>query len=167
MFKKRFSKLETYYLYHLTQLLQIFSRSIQCRIRKLMPLVGDPSGWGDRTRSLFIYVSHEATKMVSRWQRVYRVGSLVASCVTSTVQAEETRLKRQRCHYSQTSRAQSPFNLSYTWCNMLLTGLHYSPVVSIPFFLPSISSILPLHPHPLRARELGVIIIVNAYKITY
>ena len=35
------------------------------------------------------------------------------------------------------SCAQSPRNHSYTWCNMLLTGLHHSPVVSIPLLLPS------------------------------
>ena len=51
----------------------------------------------------------------------------------------------KRFHHSQTSRAQSPLNHFYTWCNTLLTGLHHSPVVSIPLFLPSNSSILPLH----------------------
>ena len=39
----------------------------------------------------------------------------------------------KRCYHSQTSRAQSPLNQFYTWCNMLLTGLHHSPVVSITF----------------------------------
>ena len=51
----------------------------------------------------------------------------------------------KRCHHSQTCRAQYPFNPFYTWCNMLLTGLHHSPVVNIPLLLPSNSSILPLH----------------------
>jgi len=63
----------------------------------------------------------------------------------------------KRCHYSQASRAQSALNPFYTWCNMLLTGLHHSPVVSNPILLLSNPSILPLH---LRARELGVIIIM-------
>ena len=51
------------------------------------------------------------------------------------------------CHYSLTSRAQSPLNHFYTWRNMLLTGLHHSPVVSIPLLLllPSNSSILPVY----------------------
>ena len=40
-----------------------------------------------------------------------------------------------------------------TWCNMLLTGLHHSTIVSIPL-LPSNSSRLS---SPLRARELGEI----------
>ena len=56
----------------------------------------------------------------------------------------------KHCHYSQTSRAKSPLNPFYTWCNMLLTGLHHSPVVStLLLFLPSNSSILPLHLVPL------------------
>ena len=56
------------------------------------------------------------------------------------------------CHYSQTSRAQSPLNPFYTWynhhvaTNMLLTGLHQSPVVSIPLLLPSNLTIIPLQP---------------------
>ena len=40
-------------------------------------------------------------------------------------------------------------NPFYTWCNMLLTGLHHSLVVGIPLFLPSNSSILPLYFLPL------------------
>ena len=71
----------------------------------------------------------------------------------------------KRCHNSQTSRAQSPLNNFYTWCNMLLTGLPHSPVVSIPLILPSNTSILLLHltsllPSPLSAWELGAIIIM-------
>ena len=50
-----------------------------------------------------------------------------------------------RCHYSQPSRAQFPFQPFYTWYNMLLTGLHQSPVISIPLHLPSNSSIFPFH----------------------
>ena len=37
---------------------------------------------------------------------------------------------RKCCHHSQTSRVQSPLNLFHTCCNMLLTGLHHSPVLS-------------------------------------
>ena len=55
----------------------------------------------------------------------------------------------KRCHYSQTSRAQSPLNPLYTWSNMLLTGLHHSPVVSIPLLLPWNPCMLPLHLPPL------------------
>ena len=51
----------------------------------------------------------------------------------------------KRCHNSQTSRAQFPLNYFYTWCNMLLTGSHHSPVVRIPLIIPSTSFILPLH----------------------
>ena len=51
----------------------------------------------------------------------------------------------KRCHQSQTSCAQLWLKPFYTWCNMLLTGLHHSSVVSIPLLLPSNSSILPLH----------------------
>ena len=49
------------------------------------------------------------------------------------------------CHHSQSSRTQSPLNPFYTWCNMLLTGLYHSPLVSIPLLLSSNSSILLLH----------------------
>ena len=55
----------------------------------------------------------------------------------------------KRCHHSQTSRTQSPLNPFYTWCNMLLTGLHHSPVVSISLLIPSNSSILSLHFPPM------------------
>ena len=41
-----------------------------------------------------------------------------------------------RCQYSQTSRTESPLNTFYTWYNVVLTGLHRSPVVSIPFYSP-------------------------------
>ena len=50
-----------------------------------------------------------------------------------------------------TKTARTPF---YTWCNMFLTGLHHSPVVSIPLLLPSNSSTLPLFLPPLFARHL-------------
>ena len=70
----------------------------------------------------------------------------------------------KRCHYFQTSCAQSHFNPFYTCCNMLLTRLHHSPVVTIPLLLPSNYSMLPLH-RPLffpllRTREVGAIIII-------
>ena len=32
------------------------------------------------------------------------------------------------CHHPQTSPVQSPLNPFYTWCNMLLIGLHHSLV---------------------------------------
>ena len=87
----------------------------------------------------------------------------------------------KRCHHSQTSRAKSPLNPSYTWGNMLLTELHHSPVVS-SLLLPSNSSILPpllknaekkkkfekkfktflvLGARELRAREFEAIIIIK------
>ena len=53
------------------------------------------------------------------------------------------------CQHSQTSRAKSPLNPFYTWCKILLTGLHHSPVGSIPLLLPTNSSIFPLHLPPL------------------
>ena len=73
----------------------------------------------------------------------------------------------KRCHYSQNSRAQSPLNPFYRWCNMLLTVLYHFPVVSISHLLYWNSSILPLHlppllpppPPPLSGRELGAILI--------
>ena len=71
--------------------------------------------------------------MAARPQR----GTTPASCVTSTGMSA-----KKRCHHSQTSRAQSSLNPFQGWCNMLLTGLHHHPIVSIPFFLPSNSSIL-------------------------
>ena len=46
-------------------------------------------------------------------------------------------------------RAQSPLNHFYTWCSMLLPGLHHSPVVSVPLLLPTNSSTFPLHLPPL------------------
>ena len=55
----------------------------------------------------------------------------------------------KRCQHSQNSRAQSPLNPFYTWCNILLTELHHSSVVSIPLLLPSNSSIFPLQLPPL------------------
>ena len=70
----------------------------------------------------------------------------------------------KRCHYPQISRAQSPLNPFYTWCNMLLTLFYHSPIVSIPLLLPSNSSILPftfpLYLPSLRVGELGAIIII-------
>ena len=52
----------------------------------------------------------------------------------------------KRCHLYQTSRAQSSLNPFYTWCDILPSGLHHLPVVSIPFLLLSYSSILHLPP---------------------
>ena len=55
-------------------------------------------------------------------------------------------------------------NPFFIWCNMLLTGLHHSPVISIPHLFPLNSSILPLHLpslSPLCARELETITITN------
>ena len=42
--------------------------------------------------------------------------------------------------HTKTSRAITPLNHFYTWCNTLLTGLHHSLAVSISFLLPSNSS---------------------------
>ena len=75
-----------------------------------------PCGAGGGIRPPFPWVSHEATKRVFRWQRVYGV-----------------RLRRSpyclgwrnqnagwiRCHYSQACRAQSPLNPFYTWYNRM------------------------------------------------
>ena len=46
---------------------------------------------------------------------------------------------------SQTSRAKSPLNPLYTWCIMLLTGLHLSPPPPLKFS--------PLSPPPLRCTK--------------
>ena len=51
----------------------------------------------------------------------------------------------KHCHPSHTSSAQSLYSIHFTQCNMLLTGLHHFPVVSITFLLLSSSSILPIH----------------------
>ena len=51
--------------------------------------------------------------------------------------------------WSQTARAQSIINPVYTWCNMLLIGLHHSPVGMVGY------TIHTLPPLPLQ----GVIII--------
>ena len=112
-------------------------------------------------------------------------------CNLLFIAKETAEVRSKRYHHSQISR-QSPFD---TWCNMLLTGLHYSPIVSTPFLLPSNSSILPLHLPPLllltctrvrgnhhhhssilplhlplyfslRARELGEIIIIIMFHMT-
>ena len=91
-------------------------------------------------RPPFHCVSYELTKRVSRWQRVYSV-----------------RLRRPPlpgCRLKILplfSKLPSPIPTQpfYTWCNMLLTGLHQSSVVSIPLLLPSNSSILFLHFPPL------------------
>ena len=82
-------------------------------------------------------MSYEVTKRVSRWQHVYDVG-LRRPPICNLYR--DARLKHY--HHSQTSRAQSPFNPFYTWCNMLLTEFHHSPVVSIPLLLPSNSEVL-------------------------
>ena len=117
----------------------------------------DPTWWYQKTyghpvcslctvggiRPPFPCVSYEVTKRMYRLQRVYSVGLR-----RLPVEPIQSWLKRprdagpKRCHNSQTSRAQSPLNPFYTWCNMLLTGLHNSLVVSIPLLLPSNSSIL-------------------------
>ena len=86
----------------------------------------------------------------------------------------QSRLKSPGCwansyHNANTSRAQYPLNPFYTWCNMLLTGLHNSSVVSITLLLHSNSSILsftsPLSYPSLGARELGAkIIIIRSLK---
>ena len=58
-------------------------------------------------------------------------------------------------------------NHFYSWCNILLTDLQPSPVVSIPLLLPSNSSIFPLHLtlsfFLLCARELGAIITIISW----
>ena len=71
----------------------------------------------------------------------------------------------KRCHHSQTSRAQSPLNPFYTWCNILLTEFHYSPVVSIPLVLPSNTSILLLSLTCTRVR--GIIIIMTILRYNW
>ena len=63
----------------------------------------------------------------------------------------------KHCHYSQTSRSQSPLNPFCTWY-LLLTGLHHSSVVSIPLLLPSNSSYSRLF-FPL----MGTTVMVNYY----
>ena len=91
---------------------------------------------------------HHSKYLGFRWQCVYGVGLRRTS-----VAALQSRLKKPRdadpnpklCHYPQTSSVQSPLKPFYTWCNMLLTGLHHSHVVSsLLLFIPSNFSILPL-----------------------
>merc|ERR1719452_158121 len=60
-----------------------------------------------------------------------------------------------RSHYNYLSNVL----LFYTWCNMLLTGLHHSPVVGIP---PT-----PLSPIPLPTHELGAILIIKSCDAHY
>ena len=69
----------------------------------------------------------------------------------------------KRCYYFQTSRAQSPFNSFYIWCNMLLTGLHHSPPLPFKFFHSPFISFLCFP--PLCAQESRAIIIIIAYRI--
>ena len=57
------------------------------------------------------------------WRR-----TTLASCVTSTGMPAKNAANILKCW----QRAQSPLNPFYTWCKMFLTGLHNSPVVSIP-----------------------------------
>ena len=71
--------------------------------------------------------------MAARLQR----GTTPVSCVTSTGMPIQIIVTILSC--------QSPHDLFYTWCNMLLTGLYHSPLVSIPLLLSSNSSILLLH----------------------
>ena len=71
----------------------------------------------------------------------------------------------KRVHYSQTPRAQSPLNPFYTWCNMLLTGLHRSPISqhssSSPHIFPySLFTSSLFFPPSLHTLELEVIIII-------
>ena len=72
------------------------------------------------------------TKRVSRWQRVYSLATCV-TCTEMPAQNAGTIVKPLLPN--------PPLNPFYTWCKMLLTELHHSPVDSIPFFLPSNSSI--------------------------
>ena len=77
----------------------------------------------------------------------------------------------KRCHHSQTSRAQYPLNLFYTWCNMLLTIFHHCSMVSFLFLLPSYSFILPLPLPTLTCTRLmgnhnNIIPLSNIRKIT-
>ena len=59
---------------------------------------------------------------------------------------------------------QTHSNHFFTWCNMFLSGLHHSPVVRFPLFIPSNSSMLLLHlpshfSSPLHVQEIGWFII--------
>ena len=111
-------------------------------------------GWapfwvGGRIQPPFPCVSYKTTNRVSQCQRVYTWN--YAGHLYNPYRDAGPKL----CHHSQTSRAQSPLNPFYTWCNMLLTELPHSPVVSIP--LPLLSN-SPLSFPPLRAQELESII---------
>ena len=61
------------------------------------------------------------------------------------------------CHYSQTSRAQSPLNHFYSWYNMLLTQSHSTPPPLKFFNTPLTSS---LFFPSLRPRDIESIIII-------
>ena len=57
---------------------------------------------------------------------------------------ETAEVRSKRCHYSQTSPAQSsPQSTPFLHMVRLLTGSHHSPVISTPFIFSSNSSILP------------------------
>jgi len=110
----------------------------RCGARTFFGLIGNilPK-WGKPT---FI--------LITRKWRVLRFGSTAWDYVGLLCNLYRDAVPKH-WHFSQTSRAQFPVNFFYTWCNFLLTGLHHSPVVNIPFLLPWSSSILPLHLPPL------------------
>ena len=102
-----------------------------------------PMWAGGKIRPPFLCVSYEATKRVSQWQRIYGVGLYAGLlCNLYNLSWRDRDAGPKRCHYS-------PLNSFYTWCSILLTGLHHSPVVSIPLLLPSNFSIVLLHRPPL------------------
>ena len=82
----------------------------------------------------------------------------------SALKLQKQTAKKQK-NNEHITKTQSPLNSYCIWYNTLLTGLHHSPVVSIPLLLLWNSTILPFHlPLPfsfpsLRARKLAAIII--------
>ena len=69
-----------------------------------------------RIRRSFPYVSYEATKRVSRWQRVYSMGLGRPPIFYQDIGSNAANILK-------ISIAQSILNLFYSWC-MLLTRLH-------------------------------------------
>ena len=115
---------------------------LTCIFTKLLPDFNPCGrGGGCRRHPLFSCVPYETTKRVSRWQHVYSVGQRRAGLLCHLYRNAGPK----HCHHCQTSRDQSPVDPFYAWCNMLLTGMHHSPVVSILLLFPQI---LPYSPSP-------------------
>ena len=109
----------------------------------------------ERKIMVTVFLSIFLTKLISIWFKIDRKTVITNTSFLSVdqppVQPLKSRLKNQDvgpkfCHYSQTTPAWSILNPFYTWCTMLLTGLHHSPVVNIPLLLHYIFSMYSLPP---------------------